>query len=871
MNPVGKGASKDAVFMSPHKFIGGPGTPGILVVKKKLLRNVVPSVPGGGTVFFVSTNSQTYLENIEEREEGGTQDIIGSIRAGLVFHVREMVSTKTISDRESAFLNRAWDKWSSHPNILMLGHSPVVCNRLAIISFLIKHKSRYLHWNYVAALLNDLFGIQVRGGCVCAGPYAINLLGISPANVELFEREMLEKDELIRPGFVRLSFPYFLTERELSFVIKAVDWVATNGWKLLPQYLFYPESGEFKHRTVGVKKPYRRWLQSAVLQEDGSLKSNGSRTQPTSSSLQGKSEAAMELIYNSYLADAQRAVDDAVDSAHRAVPRTVSYGDTLSERAKELRWFILPDDAAKDLACLLSLVDADEDDECTSIAPKRLYIASVESNSNSNTASPARNKIEGSHDSPLGTISSESSLPTSPSPPLDAVSSPPEKNTSKKPSAGSNGASAPPVEGLKKKFKIELSNPPTAEDSCSISASVSRMIEPGSDVSSGVEYKYSKCLSTGNLEYTAFVHRAKAVPGSQLKAPLKNTKDKKMFPDVSKKLLYNVGNAIRDFQMIKDGDRLLLGLSGGKDSLAMLHTLLHFQRVAPVKFEIACVTIDPQASGFDPSPLRAYCNSLGVPYFYESAAIVPRALVHMTGPKQSICSWCSRMKRGILYACARREKYNVLVLAQHLDDLAESFIMSSFYNGSLRTMKAHYTCAAGDVRIIRPFVYARERLTREFSHTAKLPIIIENCPACFEGPKERYRIKTLLASQEILFPDLFQSLSKAMMPIMNIRTANSGDGDDDDEGEATLTAAQLGAVDSAAPSSSSSKATDAKEEKSGSQSSSVPSSLVSQLSSYLVPSIVANYVGGENITLVVTTSLSLLGGMLIGYSLRSRS
>jgi tRNA 2-thiocytidine biosynthesis protein TtcA len=145
-------------------------------------------------------------------------------------------------------------------------------------------------------------------------------------------------------------------------------------------------------------------------------------------------------------------------------------------------------------------------------------------------------------------------------------------------------------------------------------------------------------------------------------------------------------------------------------------------------------------------------NDLGVPYFYECRAVVPRALVHMKGPKQSICSWCSRMKRGILYGTARREQYNVLVLAQHLDDLAESFIMSSFYNGNLRTMKAHYTCDAGDIRVIRPFSYVRERLTREFSVTSNLPVITENCPACFEGPKEViYLMFSFLTSSHFYF------------------------------------------------------------------------------------------------------------------------
>jgi tRNA 2-thiocytidine biosynthesis protein TtcA len=177
--------------------------------------------------------------------------------------------------------------------------------------------------------------------------------------------------------------------------------------------------------------------------------------------------------------------------------------------------------------------------------------------------------------------------------------------------------------------------------------------------------------------------------------------------------------------MISDGDRILLGLSGGKDSLAMLHVLLAIQKRAPIKFEIACATVDPQTDSFDPSPLIPYVQSLGVPYHYLSEPIVELAKSKMTG--DSLCAFCSRFKRGLLYSCCRTHGYNKLVLAQHLDDLAESFIMSSLHNGQIRTMKANYTIEAGDVSVIRPFVYTREVQTRDFSTAVRLPIINEVC------------------------------------------------------------------------------------------------------------------------------------------------
>ena len=132
----------------------------------------------------------------------------------------------------------------------------------------------------------------------------------------------------------------------------------------------------------------------------------------------------------------------------------------------------------------------------------------------------------------------------------------------------------------------------------------------------------------------------------------------------------------------------------------------------------------------------------------------------------SICSYCARMKRGIIYNCARREGYNVIALGQHLDDLAESFLMSVFHNGVLRTMKANYTIDAGDLRVIRPLIYCREKLFKDFAIANNLPVIQENCPACFSSPKERQRMKVLLAQQENLFPNLFSSLQKSMMPLM---------------------------------------------------------------------------------------------------------
>jgi tRNA(Ile)-lysidine synthase TilS/MesJ len=225
-----------------------------------------------------------------------------------------------------------------------------------------------------------------------------------------------------------------------------------------------------------------------------------------------------------------------------------------------------------------------------------------------------------------------------------------------------------------------------------------------------------------------------------------------------------VGAAILDYRMIRSGDRLLLGLSGGKDSLSLLHTLLHLQAKAPVKFELGAATVDPGIEGFDPAYLQDYVPALGLPYFYRRQQIVDRALKTMHG--DSFCAYCSRMRRGILYATAREQGYNVLVLGQHLDDLAESFLMSAFHNGRLRTMKAHYVIDAGDLRVIRPLVYVRERQTADFARRAGLPAIFDNCPACFRMPTQRQEMKQLLAIQEQTHKRLFANLLSTMRPLM---------------------------------------------------------------------------------------------------------
>jgi hypothetical protein len=209
-------------------------------------------VPGGGTVRYVTTDHHTYIGDAEHREEGGTPAIIESIRAGLAFALKESVGVERIRELEHRFIRRAIDSWSENPNIEILGNPNA--DRLSIVSFVVRHRDRTLHHNFVVALLNDLFGIQARGGCSCAGPYGHRLLGIDLATSNRFEEMVAGGCEVIKPGWVRVNFNYFIPEEEFAYILEAVHMVADQGWRLLPQYRYEPETALWRHRD-GLPQP----------------------------------------------------------------------------------------------------------------------------------------------------------------------------------------------------------------------------------------------------------------------------------------------------------------------------------------------------------------------------------------------------------------------------------------------------------------------------------------------------------------------------------------------------------------------------------------------------------------------------------------
>jgi selenocysteine lyase/cysteine desulfurase len=317
----------DAAFLSPHKFVGGPGTPGVLVVKRRLLRNRVPTVPGGGTVAYVGPSDHRYIEDPVHREEGGTPDIVGAIRAGLVFRLKEAVGTELIRRREDDFVNRALKGWSRSPNLEVLGNH--TAERLAIVSFVVRHGSRLLHHNFVVALLNDLFGIQARGGCSCAGPYGHRLLGIDLPRSREFEQEILRGCEGIKPGWVRVGFNYFMDEKTFAFVLDAVNFVAREGWRFLPLYRFSRETGRWEHRDGSFDAEVTL---EAVLDEPvaprGSLRQEDAADNP-SDYLEWAEQLAREL---------EGAPPEVAKDEGEVIPEEACRGAAF----EKLRWFPLP-------------------------------------------------------------------------------------------------------------------------------------------------------------------------------------------------------------------------------------------------------------------------------------------------------------------------------------------------------------------------------------------------------------------------------------------------------------------------------------------------------------------------------------------------
>ena len=252
MNPprdVNGDASIDAVFLSPHKFLGGPGSSGVLVFNERMYsRDLPPSVGGGGTVDYVSPIDQDFIKDIEEREKAGTPGVLQTLKAALALELKRRIGVERIEAREQELLQRAMTRWSPHEGIEILGN-PDPSRRIGIVSFNLRDaRGRYLHPKFATVLLNDLFGIQSRAGCSCAGPYGHRLLGIDQPTSELYRDWVRKGFQGIKPGWCRVGFHYAMDDAEAGFIVDAVEFIAEHGHRFLPLYAFDPGTGMWSHR-----------------------------------------------------------------------------------------------------------------------------------------------------------------------------------------------------------------------------------------------------------------------------------------------------------------------------------------------------------------------------------------------------------------------------------------------------------------------------------------------------------------------------------------------------------------------------------------------------------------------------------------------
>lgn len=239
------GAHKDAVVVSPHKFPGGPGASGVLIVNRDAVRRRCPSWPGGGTVSFVSPWGHEYSADLAAREEAGTPNVIGDIRAALAFLVKEAVGEEEIAFVEAKYAAMARAGWAHNPRLKLLGHS--TAHRLPIFSFTVTGNSGApVHQQLFTRMLSDHYGIQARGGCACAGPYAHRLLEIGQAESELLFQELQAGKELQKPGWVRLNFSYLMSTETVQYVIDSVNKLSQRAEELAADYQVDPQTARFQ-------------------------------------------------------------------------------------------------------------------------------------------------------------------------------------------------------------------------------------------------------------------------------------------------------------------------------------------------------------------------------------------------------------------------------------------------------------------------------------------------------------------------------------------------------------------------------------------------------------------------------------------------
>ncbi|WP_396142242.1 aminotransferase class V-fold PLP-dependent enzyme [Flavobacterium sp.] len=245
MHPQAPDAYLDAIFFSPHKFLGGPGTSGVLIFNKNLYKNNVPDCPGGGTVSWTNPwGEHKYIDNIEDREDGGTPGFLQVIKTALAIQLKEKMGVQNILDREHELVEYIFATLNQLPNLHILANQHQ--DRLGVISFYIDD----LHYNLGVKLLNDKFGIQTRGGCSCAGTYGHYLLHVDQETSHNLVCQISSGDLIQKPGWIRMSVHPTTTSAEIEFVCESIRLLAENHQEWAKEYQYNPKTNEFNHKAA---------------------------------------------------------------------------------------------------------------------------------------------------------------------------------------------------------------------------------------------------------------------------------------------------------------------------------------------------------------------------------------------------------------------------------------------------------------------------------------------------------------------------------------------------------------------------------------------------------------------------------------------
>ena len=252
MHPAETDAYLDAIYFSPHKFLGGPGTPGILIFNKNIYKNKIPDQPGGGTVIYSNPwKTHEYVTNTEQKEDGGTPPVLGAIKAALCIRLKEKMGIENMLKREEEILQIVFDRFSKINNVNILEAS--YKNRLGIVAFIVKGA----HYNLVIKILNDRFGVQTRGGCSCAGTYGHTLLHVDKVKSQQILNEIRSGNLFHKPGWVRLSVHPSMSNAEINFIMDAVESTASNFKEWMKDYTYNSQLNEYCIKGFVVKHVIR--------------------------------------------------------------------------------------------------------------------------------------------------------------------------------------------------------------------------------------------------------------------------------------------------------------------------------------------------------------------------------------------------------------------------------------------------------------------------------------------------------------------------------------------------------------------------------------------------------------------------------------